>query len=190
MDKLKFSINQKYKKIAFEISQDTMHQSSRFSIDHEKNLIRKLLDTLGGLDSFLGKYDKDMSLLEISSKNQLISSIHMQNNKMSKEEINESPKKINEKNHKDNLKDMLDSMSEIAYEPSVNLSDNISSRNIIKTQNIMNSLSLSKILKSNEEKSEFAQRILVSNQYEQITPLWGKRIVEGESISAEEFHEN
>mmetsp|Transcript_19246 Transcript_19246/g.18932 ORF Transcript_19246/g.18932 Transcript_19246/m.18932 type:complete len:86 (-) Transcript_19246:92-349(-) len=85
---------------------------------------------------------------------------------------------------------MLQSMTGVIFENSVPLLEDNTQLSLSKQDSMVNSLKLSQILKSKEEKSRFVDKILIENNYEKITPLWGKMIEESDDISAEEFHQH
>lgn len=80
-------------------------------------------------------------------------------------------------------------MTGVVFENSVPLSEDNTQLSLPKLDSMVNALKLSKILQSKEEKSDFVDKILIENNYEKVTPLWGKMVEENEDISAEEFHE-
>lgn len=88
------------------------------------------------------------------------------------------------------LRDMLQSMTGVVFENSVPLMEDHVQSSLSKLQMMVSSLRLSQILTTTEDKTNFANKILIENNYEKVTPLWGKMVEENEDISAEEFHEH
>lgn len=81
-------------------------------------------------------------------------------------------------------------MTGVVFENAVPLSKSDTNSMILKTQQMVDSLSLSQILTTKEQKHKFIDKIVAKNNYEAITPLWGKKVEGVNSISVEEFHEN
>jgi hypothetical protein len=91
---------------------------------------------------------------------------------------------------KERIRNNLQSLTGIIFENSVSLTNRTIDNEVIKIKKMVNSMNLSKILATEREKYSFAERILLRNNYENITPLWGKMVGDNAIISAQEFHEN
>ncbi|CAI2384844.1 unnamed protein product [Moneuplotes crassus] len=193
VESCRYTITQKYKKLACEISKNILNQDPELLINSTKHASKDTTELFNRLSACIQNCQRDSNNFEYQFnffKNRLISVYNIVLYKIPKINLNNNLSNFEEEQSRKSLRDMLQSMTGVVFENSVPLSEDNTQSSLSKLESMVNSLRLSKILKSNEQKSDFAYKILIKNNYEQLTPLWGKIAEDSEDISAEEFHEH